>query len=62
MKLKAYHCNHCDEETIIGAEKDAPECCGHTMEQIPLDNCTKAFNPENARLYESDDACDDGIN
>lgn len=62
MKLKAYHCSHCDEEKIISADKAAPECCGETMLQIPLEDCSKPYNPESARLYESDDACDDGVN
>lgn len=62
MKLKAYRCSHCDDEQVINAEHSAPECCGKTMNQIPLDNCSKPHNPESARLYESDDACDDGVN
>jgi hypothetical protein len=62
MKLKAYHCSHCNEEKIIDAEKNTPECCGETMQQIPLDDCSKPYNPESARLDEADDACDDGVN
>ena len=58
---KAYRCEDCGDEQVITENASVPECCGEKMKAIPLENCTKHYNPEGARLQDDDDACDDGV-
>ncbi|WP_020611066.1 hypothetical protein [Sediminispirochaeta bajacaliforniensis] len=61
MGQKAYQCEDCGNEVIVDDVDTIPECCGKAMKEIPLDECTKASNPESARSWEVEDACDDGV-
>jgi transcription initiation factor IIE alpha subunit len=57
-----FNCPECGK--IIDAEENSrkiPECCQKPMEEVePLHICT-ARNPEQARLNDPDDPCDDGL-
>lgn len=57
MKNKKYVCNICGKEASINPQDEIPECCGEEM--VPLDKCTKAFDPEMDRGRDEDDACED---
>ena len=61
MASKAYKCKDCGKESIVKDTNTAPDCCGHEMQEIPMDLCTKAHTAETARFSDSDEACDDGI-
>ncbi len=61
MEQKAYQCEECGKEEITQVFADTPDCCGKPMKEIALDDCTKAYNPESARLSDVDEACDDGV-
>lgn len=61
METKTYKCQECGHETVVKASAAVPDCCGKKMREIPLDPCVKAHNAENARLSDSDEACDDGV-
>ncbi|HOX12523.1 MAG TPA: hypothetical protein P5313_09275 [Spirochaetia bacterium] len=61
MADKAYKCKDCGKEKIVKDTNSAPDCCGHEMQQIPMDLCGKAHSAETARFNQPDDACDDGV-
>ncbi len=61
MAKKSYRCKDCGKEVTVDARAAAPECCGDTMQQLPLDPCTHAQAAEAARTSMIDDACDDGV-
>lgn len=61
MSQKAYRCPECGDEVIIADSDQVPDCCGQPMQQISLDECTKAPNAESARFGDEDGACDDGV-
>ena len=61
MQKKAYQCDDCKKEQIIEDGETAPQCCGIPMQEIPLETCTKHYDPEGARFQDNDDACDDGV-
>ena len=61
MSKKAYRCPGCGEEVIVADSSEVPDCCGEPMNQIPLEDCTKAANAESARFFDEDGACDDGV-
>jgi len=61
MSQKAYRCPGCGDEIIIADSDQVPDCCGQHMNEIPLDECTKAPNAESARFGDEDGACDDGV-
>ncbi len=63
MEQKAYQCEDCGKEEIKEFGVATPECddCGKPMKEIPLEECTQAFNPESARSGDVEEACDDGV-
>ena len=60
MDEKAYECQICQSQRKVGADQDAPECCGQPMTPIPLDQCILSTTAEHARFDDLDDPCDDG--
>jgi len=56
-----YKCRDCGDEVAVKAGASAPDCCGHKMEQLPLDPCTHPHAAEAGRPGVADDACDDGV-
>ena len=56
----AYQCSQCKGEALIKEGETPPECCGATMNTIPLDQCTLSATAEHSRFDSDDDACDDG--
>ena len=56
----AYQCSQCKGEAIEKAGKTPPECCGMTMNTIPMDQCTLSATAEHSRFDMDDDPCDDG--
>jgi hypothetical protein len=61
MARKAYRCPGCGEETIIDEGEPVPECCGDSMHEISIEDCTKPHNAESARFEDEDGACDEGV-
>ena len=61
MATKTYRCRDCGNEVTVDALAAAPDCCGETMEQVPLDPCVHPHAAEAARPGTIDDACDDGV-
>lgn len=58
---KKYKCAVCGKTMETnGSEFQAPICCGRPMAQMPMDSCTDAPSAEQSRLFNDDDACDDG--
>ncbi|MGO8694878.1 MAG: hypothetical protein ACLQMF_14545 [Rectinemataceae bacterium] len=61
MATKTYRCKDCGSEVIVDERSGAPDCCGQTMEQLPLEPCTSPSAAEARRTNIIDDACDDGV-
>ncbi len=57
---KAYECTHCKGQKKTKQGDNAPECCGHTMQSIPMDQCTLSATAEHSRFDQDDEPCDDG--
>lgn len=55
---KAYRCKDCGNEVVQDEGKKAPDCCGETMKEIPLEACRDA-GPEAARPGASEEPCED---
>ena len=56
----AYQCDQCKGEILLKEGEAAPECCGRTMNAIPLDQCTLSSTAEHSRWDMDDEPCDDG--
>jgi hypothetical protein len=59
-RKKAYRCEICKGQVVTSESGPTPECCGHAMQNIALDQCTLSTTAEHARFDQEDDACDDG--
>jgi hypothetical protein len=58
---KKYKCLNCGKVVeTSGTELQAPMCCGRSMTMVAMDNCDKPSSAETSRLFDDDDACDDG--
>lgn len=58
---KKYKCSSCGKIMETGGtELQAPLCCGRPMSQLSMDACKDAPSAESSRLFDDDDACDDG--
>jgi hypothetical protein len=56
---KGYKCEDCGRTEIV-SDGIVPQCCGKSMQEVPLDVCTKPpADAENARFTDDDEACDD---
>ena len=56
----AYQCENCQGQKLAAQEKQPPDCCGQSMQTIPMDQCTLATTAEHSRLDKDDEPCDDG--
>ena len=56
----AYQCDQCQGEQLVKTGEKPPECCGATMQRIPLDQCTLTSTAEHSRMDTIDEPCDDG--
>jgi hypothetical protein len=56
----AYQCEQCQKEKLVKSGETPPECCGATMQSIPLDQCTLTSTAEHSRADMFDEPCDDG--
>ena len=56
----AYQCKNCQGEALLKEGENPPECCGQTMNTIPLDQCTLSATAEHSRWDTDDEPCDDG--
>jgi hypothetical protein len=56
----AYQCEQCHREALVNEGQPPPECCGATMRNIPLDQCTLTSTAEHSRMDRLDEPCDDG--
>jgi hypothetical protein len=61
MAKQAYECVDCGKQVVREKAGSAPDCCGKPMKEIPLESCTKAGTPEQARNNDADEACDDFV-
>jgi hypothetical protein len=52
---KAYKCQDCGNEIVQDGSKKAPDCCGDTMKEIPLEACRDAGPESNP----SGEPCED---
>lgn len=55
---KTYECKKCGKEVVQDSVMKAPDCCGATMNEIPLEACRHA-GPEAARFSDADKPCED---
>jgi hypothetical protein len=55
---KAYRCEDCGSEIVQDAAKAAPDCCGETMLEIPLEACMEP-GPESTHRLGGDEPCED---
>jgi hypothetical protein len=53
-----YTCSVCGKQAAVKKGDTVPLCCRKEMGPLPY--CTEAPNPEMARNYNEDGACDDG--
>jgi len=59
MVKRIYKCPSCGKQ-ITSSEEKQFECCGKTMKQLPLDQCTQPHSAEYAGPFEEDEPCDNG--
>jgi len=59
MSEKQYQCRVCGKQTTIKEGQSVPFCCGKEMEPLPY--CRVMPDPEQARNYDEDEPCDDGV-
>jgi len=57
---QAYECENCKGQKLAQEGENAPQCCGRTMQNIPMDHCTLATTAEHSRFDKDDEPCDDG--
>lgn len=55
--LKKYKCEKCGKKV---ESENAPDCCGRSMKQLPLNICTQPAHAEHARPMEHEEPCDEG--
>ena len=58
----AYYCNECHKVLKSGKRETSPECCGHSMDFVSLNECMKDPGwAEHARFMDDDAPCDPGL-
>ncbi len=53
-----YRCEDCGKEVVQDSALPAPDCCGDTMAQLPMEACMEP-GPEATHRLGGDEPCED---